>query len=177
MDSYESERVNEFQGFKEFEGFDLHDITPYNFQSRRVRSAADTARVNEKRVCASPGCSGPLVPSKVEMTGRGGSMRVECNSPDQYHRLSSRVPGIFSQYRYQETNFNRRNKVYRGLYGILVYGLHRANSDKFLLYSNDILQVVRDAYPSGDDVDWQLINRNNRPTKDIEVKDLFEDKK
>ncbi|KAI8477551.1 hypothetical protein Bbelb_447140 [Branchiostoma belcheri] len=127
-------------------------------------------KVNEKRVCASPGCSGPLVPSKVEMTGRGGSMRVE------YHRLSSRVPGIFSQYRYQETNFNRRNKVYRGLYGILVYGLHRASSDKFLLYSNDILQVVWDTYPSGDDVDWQLINRNNRPTKDIEVKDLFEDK-
>ncbi|KAI8517487.1 hypothetical protein Bbelb_035040, partial [Branchiostoma belcheri] len=95
---------------------------------------------------------------------------------ERYHRLSSRVPGIFSQYRYQETNFNRRNKVYRGLYGILVYGLHRASSDKFLLYSNDILQVVWDTYPSGDDVDWQLINRNNRPTKDIEVKDLFEDK-
>ncbi|CAH1242352.1 Hypp6608 [Branchiostoma lanceolatum] len=71
-----------------------------------------------------------------------------------YNTLSPRVPGIFTQYRRNVSNVHRRTNVYRALAGLLTY----------------------EAYPSGDDEDWGLLNLTNRPTADVGVDDLFEDK-
>eukprot|EP00058_Branchiostoma_floridae_P002241 XP_002587729.1 hypothetical protein BRAFLDRAFT_94632 [Branchiostoma floridae] len=57
---------------------------------------------------------------------------------------------------------------------IVKMGLRRAAPGHYYVYSTEILNIVRDCYPSGDDVDWMLTNSNNRPT--VNVSDLFEDK-
>ncbi|XP_035697761.1 uncharacterized protein LOC118430827 isoform X2 [Branchiostoma floridae] len=93
-----------------------------------------------------------------------------------YHQLSSRVNTVFNQFRYGGTNVQRRNRVYAGLAGLLTYGLQRAPGGTFYVFSPEILEIVRETYPSGDDVDWMLINSNNRPTKEVGADDLFEDK-
>eukprot|EP00058_Branchiostoma_floridae_P021978 XP_002607468.1 hypothetical protein BRAFLDRAFT_69900 [Branchiostoma floridae] len=94
----------------------------------------------------------------------------------RYSQLSSRVNTVFNQFRYVATNMQRRNSVYVGLAGLLTYGLQRAPGGTFYVFSPEILQIVRETYPSGDDVAWMLTNRNNRPTKEVGVDDLFEDK-
>ncbi|KAI8503714.1 hypothetical protein Bbelb_186850 [Branchiostoma belcheri] len=102
---------------------------------------------------------GNRVPSKVERTGRGGSMRVEF----QCDGCSGGGVAL------DASTFLREGRKQIAGHS----GLHRANSDRFLLYSDDILQVVRDTYPSGDDQDLQLINC---PTKDIEFQSLLGEK-
>ncbi|KAI8517554.1 hypothetical protein Bbelb_035710 [Branchiostoma belcheri] len=72
-----------------------------------------------------------------------------------------RVKTLFQQYRYDVDNFHRRNRVYRAISGLLTY---------------DLLDIVRDTYPSGEDVNWMLTNQDNRPTKEVGVEDLFDDK-
>eukprot|EP00058_Branchiostoma_floridae_P008527 XP_002594015.1 hypothetical protein BRAFLDRAFT_68545 [Branchiostoma floridae] len=62
------------------------------------------------------------------------------------------------------------------LQGIGPEGLQRAPGGTFYIFSPEILQIVRETYPSGDDVAWMLTNQNNRPTKEVGVDDLFEDK-
>ncbi|XP_035688738.1 uncharacterized protein LOC118424298 [Branchiostoma floridae] len=93
-----------------------------------------------------------------------------------YQRLSARVVTAFRQYRYVVTNMQRRNRVYRALSGLLTYGLRRAPPGTYYLYSSELLNIVRDCYPSGEDVAWLLNNSNNQPTLDVEVSDLFDDK-
>ncbi|KAI8488899.1 hypothetical protein Bbelb_334170 [Branchiostoma belcheri] len=56
------------------------------------------------------------------------------------------------QYRYDVDNFHRRNRVYRAISGLLTY---------------DLLDIVRDTYPSGEDVAWMFTNQDNRPTKEL----------
>ncbi|CAH1270965.1 Hypp4527 [Branchiostoma lanceolatum] len=93
-----------------------------------------------------------------------------------FNTLSRRVAGIFTQYRRNVTNVHRRNNVYRALAGLLTYGLHRATPGTYYNYSLELVSIIREAYPSGDDEDWGLINQANRPTADVGVEDLFEDK-
>ncbi|KAI8487205.1 hypothetical protein Bbelb_350030 [Branchiostoma belcheri] len=55
-------------------------------------------------------------------------------------------------------------------------GLRRGPPGTYYLYDQDLLDVVRDTYPSGEDVAWMLTNQDNRPTKEVGVEDLFDDK-
>ncbi|KAI8516301.1 hypothetical protein Bbelb_048820, partial [Branchiostoma belcheri] len=91
-----------------------------------------------------------------------------------YTRLSPRVKIIFQQYRYEVSNFHRRNRVYRAISGLLTYGLRRGPPGTYYNYNEDLLDVVRDTYPSGDDVNWMLTNQDNRTTKEVGVEDLFD---
>ncbi|KAI8487332.1 hypothetical protein Bbelb_351300, partial [Branchiostoma belcheri] len=106
-----------------------------------------------------------------------------------YIRLSPRVKTIFQQYRYDVDNFHRRNRVYRAISGLLTYvsGMDFAaghlapitsttrgrRSHVFVRDNEDLLDVVRDAYPSSEDVNWMLTNQDNRPTKEVGVEDLI----
>eukprot|EP00058_Branchiostoma_floridae_P021965 XP_002607455.1 hypothetical protein BRAFLDRAFT_69881 [Branchiostoma floridae] len=56
------------------------------------------------------------------------------------------------------------------------WGLRRAPAGTFYIYSDEILEIVRAAYPSEDDEAWLLTNQANRPTRDEGVDDLFDDK-
>ncbi|KAI8487309.1 hypothetical protein Bbelb_351070 [Branchiostoma belcheri] len=60
----------------------------------------------------------------------------------------------------------RRNRVYRAISGLLTYGLQRGPPGTYYIYNEDLLDVVRDAYPSSEDVNWMLTNQDNRPTKE-----------
>ncbi|KAI8516368.1 hypothetical protein Bbelb_049490 [Branchiostoma belcheri] len=79
-----------------------------------------------------------------------------------YTRLSPRVKIIFQQYRYEVSNFHRRNRVYRAISGLLTYGLRRGPPGTYYNYNEDLLDAVRDTYPSGDDVNWMLTNQDNK---------------
>ncbi|KAI8493130.1 hypothetical protein Bbelb_291340 [Branchiostoma belcheri] len=68
-----------------------------------------------------------------------------------YTRLSPRVKTIFQQYRYEASYFNSRNR-----------GLRRGPPGTYYNYNEDLLDVVRDTYPSGDDVNWMLTNQDNK---------------
>ncbi|KAI8490540.1 hypothetical protein Bbelb_318080 [Branchiostoma belcheri] len=53
-------------------------------------------------------------------------------------------------------------------------GLRRGPPGTYYIYNEDLLDVVRDAYPSSEDVNWMLTNQDNRPTKEVGVEDLFQ---
>ncbi|KAI8487218.1 hypothetical protein Bbelb_350160 [Branchiostoma belcheri] len=106
--------------------------------------------------------------------GRIGDCKTD--SDRFYTRLSPRVKTIFQQYRYDVDNFHRRNRVYRAISGLLTYGLRRGPPGTYYIYDQDLLDIVRDTYPSGEDVAWMLTNQDNRPTKEVGVGDLFDDK-
>ncbi|KAI8516244.1 hypothetical protein Bbelb_048250 [Branchiostoma belcheri] len=94
-------------------------------------------------------------PCHPETDGHGGKN-------NGYTRLSPRVKIIFQQYRYEVSNFHRRNRVYRAISGLLTYGLRRRPPGTYYNYNEDLLDVVRDTYPSGDDVNWMLTNQDNK---------------
>ncbi|KAI8487314.1 hypothetical protein Bbelb_351120 [Branchiostoma belcheri] len=68
----------------------------------------------------------------------------------------------------------RRNRVYRAIGGLLTYGPRRGPPGTYYIDDQDLLDIVRDTYPSGEDVNWMLTNQDNRPTKEVGVEDLFE---
>ncbi|KAI8488907.1 hypothetical protein Bbelb_334250 [Branchiostoma belcheri] len=82
-----------------------------------------------------------------------------------YTRLSPRVKTIFQQYRYDVDNFHRRNRVYRAISGLLTYGLRRGPPGTYYIDDQDLLDIVRDTYPSSED-NWMFTNQDNRPTKE-----------
>ncbi|XP_019632529.1 PREDICTED: uncharacterized protein LOC109476100 [Branchiostoma belcheri] len=93
-----------------------------------------------------------------------------------YNRMSERVASAFIQYRKGGvTNKERRNLAYHSLSGLLTFGLHRAPPGTYYIYSQEVRGAVRDCYPGGEESTGP-INSNNRPTKNIDADDLFEDK-
>ncbi|KAI8487319.1 hypothetical protein Bbelb_351170 [Branchiostoma belcheri] len=67
-----------------------------------------------------------------------------------------------------------RNRVYRAISGLLTYGPRRGPPGTYYIDDQDLLDIVRDTYPSGEEVNWMLTNQDNRPTKEVGVEDLFE---
>ncbi|KAI8490510.1 hypothetical protein Bbelb_317780 [Branchiostoma belcheri] len=67
----------------------------------------------------------------------------------------------------------RRNRVYRAISGLLTYGLRRGPPGTYYIYDQDLLDIVRDTYPSSEDVNWMLTNQDNRPTKEHGEGDFY----
>ncbi|KAI8490546.1 hypothetical protein Bbelb_318140 [Branchiostoma belcheri] len=105
--------------------------------------------------------------SPARMKEEVEDISVEEVNVTRYTRL--RVKTIFQQYRYDVDNFHRRNRVYRAISGLLTYGLRRGPPGTYYIDNEDLLDVVRDAYPSSEDVNWMLTNQDNRPTKEDTV--------
>ncbi|KAI8487331.1 hypothetical protein Bbelb_351290 [Branchiostoma belcheri] len=52
-------------------------------------------------------------------------------------------------------------------------GLRRGPPGTYYIDDQDLLDIVRDTYPSGEDVNWMLTNQDNRLTKEVGVEDFL----
>ncbi|KAI8516462.1 hypothetical protein Bbelb_050430 [Branchiostoma belcheri] len=126
-----------------------------------IRRSGDLTMMFVLRGFSRPRARVPSGEEKV-LEARAIQRLMDIGKNKGYTRLSPRVKIIFQQYRYEVSNFHRRNRVYRAISGLLTYGLRRGPPGTYYNYNEDLLDVVRDTYPSGDDVNWMLTNQDNK---------------